>query len=433
MITQLKQKPYNYGIRRGKPPLDYGMVSNGIKSAPQLCKWHLQDGVITLEAGSIVRWAAGKKAPTLNIGDTYLGYPIVDISWDGTNLIYYTQTQKDYSWTFNTYTGLVQMFLQDAVGAEFWGLQTDMIQSGNTPPSETGNRNYYNTDNNTCLHLRDSVKQSFPIMEVYLKAGEGVINITEVYNTGGKMGSSVWLNKNVTLNLTNKLNSSDCSFNSVDFTTKHDYMGTMTGNLTRSNSQMWFGFTNDTSEPTYWLSTITNWDPANNINQRVMSPYGIELINACCVGYNLNVRNDVIYSYTPLMPFRAADAQNIDGRTIFSTKEVLSRTTINSKQVVTIDISSFLPNDGKMYEVTVNAAATTSAANGNTAVLYVGSDIQTTNICLFGTQTRANAGVVGYGSAVVPVGAQRHLKISNVGNAPAIAAFAALVNFKQIH
>ena len=85
MITTLKQKPYNYGIRKGKPPLTYNNISNCITSAPELVKWKWNNNVFTLEAGSIVTWCAGKEPPTLGVGDIYNSMPSVDISWDGTD------------------------------------------------------------------------------------------------------------------------------------------------------------------------------------------------------------------------------------------------------------------------------------------------------------------------------------------------------------
>lgn len=408
-------------------------ISNNIKSAPILVKWHLADGTITLEAGSIVRWAAGKEAPTLNIGDLYNGHPIVDISWDGVNLIYYTQTQQDYSWTFNAYTGYCQMFLQPVEGAEFWGLQTDQVKSGNTPPSSPGNVNYYNTENNTCLHLRDNIPQSFPLMKLWLQGSAGVATAIDVYDTGGCMGSSFWLNKNILINLIDGIDN-ECGLKSYEYTTTHDRFGYCPPDFTQYNANVWFGITKDSDTTAFNTSILANWNVQNNLQIISTNPnFSISSNPKGLVATNVVVVNGNILSYTPRMPFRIADAQDLDGRYIQASTTLVTSTNIVTGGTQTIDLSSLLPRDNHIYEVIINVAAQTDATVGHTVNFYLSSDI-TPSFCVFrGRTSVANMNVNCGGNVKIPVGPQRSIVLRNSGTGTAMNISATTSGYRQIH
>lgn len=384
-------------------------ISNNINSAPELVKWKLEDGVLTLLAGSIVRWAAGKQAPTLNIGDLYKGYPIVDISWDGTNLIYYTQTQQDYSWTYNTYTGYCQMFLQDVADAPFWGLQTDMIYSGTNNTITTDNRIFYDTDDNTCVHVRDNVAQSFPLMKVYLKAGSGITTITDVYQTGGYIGSTIWQNKNVSMNLTHQLNSADCTLYSEKFTTTHDYFTTLPEDFTRVNGSIYYVKVEDS----IGFSTVQAYNSRFNYMENIVTGAISTLL--CEIGTNLTVVNSQIQSYTPRMPFRAADAQDLNGQFRLDAKTLLSNVTFTQGETKTFSLTDYLPNDGQLYEVFVNAWVRTGNTAGNSVGCQLKSDVMTNDgLRLCRVLTRTNSSEIASGTGIIPVGSQRILSFHNI-------------------
>ena len=156
------------------------------------------------------------------------------------------------------------MFLQPVEGAEFWGLQTDQVKSGNTPPSSPGNVNYYNTENNTCLHLRDNIPQSFPLMKLWLQGSAGVATAIDVYDTGGCMGSSFWLNKNILINLIDGIDN-ECGLKSYEYTTTHDRFGYCPPDFTQYNANVWFGITKDSDTTAFNTSILANWNVQNNL------------------------------------------------------------------------------------------------------------------------------------------------------------------------
>lgn len=388
-------------------------ISNNINSAPELVKWKLEDGVLTLLSGSIARWAAGTQAPTLNIGDLYKGYPIVDISWDGTRLVYYTQTQQDYSWTYNNYTGYVQMFLQDAENAPFWGLQTDMIYSGTNNTVTTDNRVFYDTDDNTCVHPRDNIAQSLPLMKCFLNGASGITTVCDTYQTGGCIGSTIWFNKNVSGNAVNKINS-ECGLASIEFTTEYDYFITFESTLTRYNSNMFSGKEADSDNSLIYMSSVNNYDVAENYIYNYLSGNSIGIYQ-CLIGTNLTIVNGQIQSYTPRMPFRAADAQDLSGQFMSSRQELFSGITFNQGETKTYSLANYLPKDGKVYEVFLNGYVRTGTVAGNSTGMQVLSDIvpvEGFRICR--CTTRTTSAVNAAGTAIIPVGAARELNFHNV-------------------
>lgn len=410
-------------------------ISNNINSAPELVKWKLEDGVLTLLAGSIARWAAGTQAPTLNIGDLFHGMPIVDISWDGTRLIYYTQTQQDYSWTFKTYTGYVQMFLQDAENAPFWGLQTDMIYSGTNNTVTTDNRVFYDTDDNTCVHARDNIAQSFPLMKCFLNGASGITTVCNTYQTGGCIGSTIWFNKNVSGNAVNKINS-ECGLASIEFTTEYDYFVTLSSDLTRTNGEIFFVLAEPPSQPFQGIgfSTVQMYNASENYLQNTISgntPVGTQ----CLIGTNLTIVNGQIQSYTPRMPFRAADAQDLSGQLIFRNTTLINSTTFTPSETKTYSVANYLPKDGKMYEVFLNMWIRTGAAVGNSIGIKVLSDVipnEGLRICRCQNNV-ANRSATASGSVIIPVGAQRTLQFYSVdSNGTSGNCGCMLVGFRKV-
>lgn len=418
---------FNTSLLVKKPLSPY--LSNNINSAPELVKWKLEDGVLTLLAGSIGRWAAGKQAPTLKIGDLYKGYPIVDISWDGNNLIYYTQTQQDYSWTYNTYTGYCHMFLQDAENAKFWGLQNDMIYSGTNNTVTTDNRVFYDTEANTCIHSKDNIQQSFPLMEIYLKAGSGVTSIVEIYQTGGYIGSTVWLNKNVSVNLVAKTDK-QCGTKSVEHITEYDYFDTMEDTLTRYNGMLYFVSDKDFNNKTISLSTVNEYKAGGNYLFNALSGNS-EITYNSLIGTNLTIVNGKIQSYLPRMPYRAADAQDLTGRFCNAYRVLFTGVTIAAGETYNFSLADYLPNDGRLYEVFLNVSSATSAATGNSLNMYCRSEI-IQNVCVCRQQTRTTSSMNCGGGVVIPIGVNRILGLSNSGSAPALSTSATISGFRKI-
>ena len=133
------------------------------------------------------------------------------------------------------------------------------------------------------------------------------------------------------------------------------------------------------------------------------------------------------------MPFRIADAQDLDGRYIQASTTLVISTNIVTNGTQTIDLSSLLPRDNHIYEVIINVAAQTDATVGHTVNFYLSSDI-TPSFCVFRSRTSvANMNVNCGGNVKIPVGPQRSIVLRNSGTGTAMNISATTSGYRQIH
>lgn len=395
-------------------------ISNNINSAPELVKWKLEDGVLTLLSGSIARWAAGTEAPTLNIGDLFHGMPIVDISWDGTNLVYYCNTLQDYAISYNgpvlDYANVFVEIVGETI--QMIGIRNRDCQSGTTTPT-SGNIVYYNTNANSCTRVQTNSICSFPLMKYWVNGNtsstpsmNGITTVCEVYQTGGCIGSIIWLNKNVSLNCVKKIDSK-CGLASIEHTTEYDFFIDLSGDFSRYNANIWFDVNLNNNGTGIYLSSVNEYNSAENYLYNYLSGNNA-ITYQDIVGTNLTVVNGQIQSYTPRMPFRAADAQDIDGRWIIQSKNLANNVALPKTAPIIYDVSSALPKDGKIYEVDITGYIDTANTANAYSALYIKTDLENYRsiLCRIRNQV-ANQSNQSGGNLYVLVGANRQIIVDN--------------------
>lgn len=111
----------------------------------------------------------------------------------------------------------------------------------------------------------------------------------------------------------------------------------------------------------------------------------------------------------------------------------LSSATINANSDTSVDISSYIPNDGYAYELLIRAIARTSTTSGNNILLRIGVYSSGNNNLIIRGTTRSNAYRQYSGNCVLPItAAQRTLYIQNTGNAAATAVTVYITAYKRI-
>lgn len=142
-----------------------------------------------------------------------------------------------------------------------------------------------------------------------------------------------------------------------------------------------------------------------------------------------------ITALTAYQPLSVAKREDLDGGWAYSYVTMLSNVSINANTVRTVDLSSYLPNDGNIYEVLIKAIGSSSATSGNSIRLCAYSDIMTSNAsCELGYNTvRSNASVSTSGSAVCLVGAKRVIYFINHGNATVSNIYFSCVGYRRVH
>lgn len=181
-------------------------ITNCILEAPEHIKYTLNNGVLTLKAGSVITIPDGfntngsKKFRYVEIENDVIGSTEAN---DAKRLIYYNET-----------TGSI--------------MAIQYSESGTTDYSGTGNCLLYRTDlNKTVVFFGGNKREhvvSLPLMEINGDVG-AVVSINSVFNTCGYIGSSLFVNKGVKVLCSNgrnpdgTLNNTELELTSADIVT----------------------------------------------------------------------------------------------------------------------------------------------------------------------------------------------------------------------
>lgn len=117
---------------------------------------------------------------------------------------------------------------------------------------------------------------------------------------------------------------------------------------------------------------------------------------------------------TDLGNLTSTQSVNFDGQWVFSRLYLVgSTTTISGQTTYTYDLSNYLPDDGKIYDVAVNISCNTDTSSGSMINVYFSSDILTNKYSIMGARgtTRTSSNVSGGGNCILPVGNARELKL----------------------
>jgi len=102
------------------------------------------------------------------------------------------------------------------------------------------------------------------------------------------------------------------------------------------------------------------------------------------------------------------DTTCVDGQWVSSYKEIASGVSGTSSYSNDFDLSSYLPNDGKKYEVLLHAEGRTGTTSGNSLRIYI-SSAETHPVLVAGQQTRTSNYMFGAGASIIPVGTDRKI------------------------
>lgn len=270
-------------------------VTNCITEIPQDIKLELNNGTLTLKAGSKVYVPNGA-----GVFDTIT-------------------TTSDYS-TTNTYTGTAFVFYNNnSIFLE----DTTLISSGTTPPS---NGTFYNTSDNTVKRYANGALilsyTSFPIAIV--TCAGAITSIDQVFNGFGYIGSTVFALPGVKGLIPNGRNA-DGTLKNIEFTI--DSVKTATRTWVDSDSRQVWGYIKNPpggiSETWYWNKYIESdeepsrndyimwYKPSENItyvnNGAQSSTPNWEKVNYINFGKASGINSQEIKIFIPKTAFHALD------------------------------------------------------------------------------------------------------------------------------
>ena len=293
--------------------LNKSQITNCLLEVPQRIKLELNDGVLTLKAGSQVIIPNGFEAdgttPKFDYVDIESDIAINSVSADSECTLYYNQTEDGLSFYY-TYAN----------------------SSGTTPPM--GDGTFYNTANNIInRYTNGSVVNQLSLPLATITDGTSTItSIDQVFNGIGYIGSTVWVDKGVKGLIPNGRNA-DGSLKNIEFETSRVLTHTNTYDL---NSVHWVicnGSKIEEWDSVSWIGYNEEKNIIYNKNGSASSKDGNQ-ITYSVIAYMNHDGTERIASFQPKQPFRAVDWSEVDGKVSKSGDTMSGRLHFNESPVV---------------------------------------------------------------------------------------------------
>jgi hypothetical protein len=369
--------------------LNKQQVTNCLLEVPNNIKLELENGVLTLKAGSKVIVPNGFEQDGVT--------PKFDeITIENDVVRSYTSSSAS--------TGFVYFDINGQTNLPY----TAYSCSGSKDTITGTHHLWYDTTNNLLKIVTSSNVVSgntaFPVGRITL-AGDGtasVSNINQVFNGFGYIGSVIWADKGIKGLIPNGRNA-DGSLNNTEFTTS----GVLTIDVSVA--------------PNGLFNCGLN---ANSITRR--TPH-------YCAYYpesNFVIDNGTVIDETVFGNFKVVsgvitvasfvNALNInsmcDGQWVDANVTLASGVTAPTTTNIEYDLSNYLPNDGYDYEVIVNATAMTTSTSGSSCRVYVTSSLIQSNCFITRAQTRTSSTMSTEGAIIFPIGTDRKLILKSYSN-----------------
>lgn len=286
-------------------------ITNCIIEIPQRIKYILEDGTLTIKAGSVIIVPYGTEdlSAQYPVGATFLNdnFKVYDTQYtedtEGNGKFFvWAEIQNDRSikQQYNSENLLISFNISGDV------ICTNPGKSGTaTPEATTTHINFYNTSENKCFFDVGSWNQTtLPIMVVDRSAEVGFIKVKQVFNGIGYIGSTYWVDKGVKGLIPNGRNE-DGTLNNIRFAPDKFLTYTFSSTLTFANAN--FAWGEDVGRLDYmgFSSTAWSYDEQDNYNKFRGLPLNWLPLGKC------DLTAGVISNYHPKQPFRAVDQNSI--------------------------------------------------------------------------------------------------------------------------
>lgn len=305
-FTELKQNTLNTQ-----------QITNCIKEVPQRIKYTLENGTLTIKAGSVVIVPYGTE-------DLTADYPVGSIFINNNFKVYDTQFADGKFFVWAELVGDISNIRTSTDTNErplYVNLSVNTINamansSSGTQDILTGNQYIYRTDLNICHQIGNSTLStdvvSLPIARVVADGTNLYGSITQVFNGMGYIGSIKWLDTDVIGLATNDRNA-DGSLNNIQWKTNSillkdvgtsgsaEYIDIYTTDGLWYNTLSYIvSNTAPALKTSYWW-----YNPLTNEHFRCDGTNWVKM-NATVVGYTSKVDGKVD-SFQPKQPFHAVD------------------------------------------------------------------------------------------------------------------------------
>lgn len=284
--------------------LNKQMISNCLTHIPQDIKLELNNGTLTLKAGSKV-WIPYGTTEAYQVGDIdAYGNTVVATSWDGSKFFYAIELQSDTSQNFSrtdTSKRLAFMELNTSLSGAV------NIGSGTSPVNDTL---YYRTDNNTIgYYMSDGsfIQSSLPLGVCVADGTYMFGSIEQVFNGFGYIGSTVFALPGVKGLVPNGRNA-DGSLNNVEWIINN----VITRTLTNSGSNHLIALNPNEPKEGYLFGIISTSNFYYNLEEnRNYNLGGNEEWQFTPIMLDVTLTSGVISNFNLKTTFQAVDYNSI--------------------------------------------------------------------------------------------------------------------------
>lgn len=455
-VKQTGTDEYNKILSTGiDSKLGENLITNCLKEVPQRIKYTLENGTLTIKAGSVVIVPYGTEDKTVDLpkGATFINenYKVYDTQFSDGKFFVWGELRKDLDIITNetiSLTGLL-IGLDDNNGDGFWSAAN--FSSGSSFPSSPQNTDvFYHVTNNRVYFYNQSQWVTtdlagndfliFPPIK-FTGVNKQIVSVDQVFNGMGYIGSTIWLDKGVKGLIPNGRNA-DGTLKNIEYTSNKISTSTFTGGyvdtfylrlapngtLPNYSTQIRYNIKSFSDAPT---PTVNKWYAiyVEDENMLYYSENGGAYYKnlATDLGVYSTSANNKITSFTPKLPFRAADENDIDGKWVRKSLHIINGETafpLGSQKYRDYDISNYLPNDGHIYELALEILAFSGSETNATSHWWVSDAVAGGQTCSCGGRAYSKARDQQYANGIILM-ASRTLRLycSSTVVAPTIAVF----------
>ena len=345
--------------------LTHRNITNCLLEVPQRIKYTLENGTLTIKAGSVVIVPYGVEDLTAQYpkGATFIKsyFKVYDTQFVDGKFFVWAELTEDKTLPITTSSGAytkapVSLNFSSNTESSVFGWSNK--HASGTETGTVASTLYYQTNNNTYLWENTGTEyMSFPLLQISHTANSGIVTIDQVFNGMGYIGSTVWVDKGVKglipngRNADGSLRNIEVTVDRVQVTTntisdqpntfgirsnglilQYTYLGEYAVPPTAGGA---WGLYYNTQEQTFYFNNHGTW-----------KKYQVSLCGK--VTYNSSL---TITSFQPKLPFRAVDYNDIDGIWNGQGTVLTQNTACSSSTKTSFDLSNYLPKDGNNYEV----------------------------------------------------------------------------------
>jgi hypothetical protein len=292
-----------YGITNG---LNKNQITNCLLEVPQRIKYELNEGTLTIKAGSVVIYPFGTTNLTAQYpkGATFLhnNLKVYDTQYIDGKFFVWAERVNDNDYGVGVGT-MADRVLWSNENGKSSSIGLAYCFSGTTEPTGVTTL-WYDTTQNIIKRQTDGAGwinyQSFPLILGDYTKDYGFNFIKQVFNGMGYIGSTIWVDKGVKGLIPDGRNE-DGSLKNVEFVT-NKVLTYDAGKLTRTDKCV---ITITKKQVLSWSTTIS-FDEDLNLYRGNQANVLYSLIG--CGSFNIT--DGVISNFNPKLPFRAVDYNN---------------------------------------------------------------------------------------------------------------------------